>query len=32
MTILIVPGLDGAGPGHWQDWWLNNDPNAVLVG
>jgi predicted alpha/beta hydrolase family esterase len=31
MTILIVPGLDGAGPGHWQDWWLNNDPNAVMV-
>jgi predicted alpha/beta hydrolase family esterase len=28
---LIIPGLGGSGPGHWQDWWLRNDPNAVLV-
>jgi predicted alpha/beta hydrolase family esterase len=31
MATLIVPGLGGSGPGHWQDWWLKNDPNAVLV-
>jgi predicted alpha/beta hydrolase family esterase len=30
-TTLIIPGLDGTGPGHWQAWWLRNDPNAVLV-
>jgi serine hydrolase len=30
-TTLIIPGLDGSGRGHWQDWWLRNDPNAVLV-
>jgi predicted alpha/beta hydrolase family esterase len=30
-TILIVPGFGGSGPGHWQDWWLRNDANAVLV-
>ena len=30
-TTLIIPGLGGSGPGHWQDWWLRNDPNAVLV-
>ena len=31
MTTLIVPGLRGSGAGHWQDWWLRNDANAVLV-
>src|ERR1700752_3006743 len=31
MPTLIMPGLDGAGSGHWQAWWLKNDPNAVLV-
>jgi uncharacterized protein len=31
VTTLIVPGLRGSGPGHWQDWWLRNDPNAVRV-
>ncbi len=30
-TILIVPGLHGSGAGHWQSWWLKDDPNAVLV-
>jgi uncharacterized protein len=30
-TTLIVPGLDGIGPGHWQAWWLRHDPNAVPV-
>ncbi len=28
---LIVPGLDGASPTHWQQWWATTDPNAVLV-
>ena len=28
---LIVPGLNGSGPGHWQHWWLRNDRDAVLV-
>lgn len=28
---LIVPGFGGSGAGHWQDWWLRNDPNAALV-
>lgn len=31
MKTLIIPGLDGSGPGHWQDWWLCRDRNAVLV-
>lgn len=30
-TTLIIPGLRGSEPGHWQDWWLRNDPNARLV-
>lgn len=30
-TILMVPGFGGSGPGHWQDWWLRNDANAILV-
>jgi predicted alpha/beta hydrolase family esterase len=30
-TVLFVPGLGGSGPGHWQDWWLRSDSNAVLV-
>ena len=31
VKTLIVPGLGGSGPGHWQRWWLKNDPNALLV-
>lgn len=31
MATLIVPGLRGSGPGHWQRWWLRNDPEATLV-
>ncbi|MDH6265701.1 putative alpha/beta hydrolase family esterase [Rhizobium sp. SG_E_25_P2] len=30
-TRLIIPGLNGSGPGHWQDHWLGEDPDAVLV-
>lgn len=30
-SVLIVPGLGGSGPGHWQNWWLRGDPAAVLV-
>ncbi|MFO1140906.1 MAG: alpha/beta hydrolase [Amaricoccus sp.] len=30
-SVLIVPGLGGSGPGHWQNWWLRSDPAAVLV-
>lgn len=28
---LIVPGLNGSGPGHWQQYWLRDDPDALLV-
>ena len=31
MTTLIVPGLHGSGPGHWQSWWLDVDPTSRLV-
>jgi predicted alpha/beta hydrolase family esterase len=31
MTTLIIPGLDGSREGHWQQWWLDNDPMAKLV-
>ncbi|MDQ1194511.1 alpha/beta hydrolase [Agrobacterium sp. SORGH_AS 787] len=30
-TTLIVPGLNGSPPGHWQDHWLRDDPTAKLV-
>jgi len=30
-TTLIVPGLNGSPPGHWQDHWLRDDPSAKLV-
>jgi hypothetical protein len=30
-TRLIIPGLNGSGPGHWQQYWLADDPDAVLV-
>ena len=30
-ATLIIPGLDGSRPGHWQQWWLENDPTARLV-
>lgn len=28
---LIVPGLGGSEQGHWQQWWLAQDPDASLV-
>ncbi len=31
MKRLIVQGLDGSGPGHWQRIWLEEDPDAVAV-
>lgn len=30
-TTLLVPGLDGSTGGHWQQWWLEQDPDAVMV-
>lgn len=30
-TTLIVPGLNGSGPGHWQSWWQAQVPDAVRV-
>lgn len=29
--VLILPGLHGSGPGHWQAWWQQDDRNAILV-
>jgi len=31
MTTLILPGLGGSGPGHWQRHWLDDHPDAYLV-
>ena len=31
MTTLIIPGLDGSREGHWQQWWLDNDPTSRPV-
>lgn len=31
MTTLIIPGLDGSREGHWQQWWLDNDPASQPV-
>ena len=31
MTNLILPGLHGSGPDHWQSWWLSVDRDACLV-
>jgi predicted alpha/beta hydrolase family esterase len=28
---LIIPGLNGSGYGHWQRYWLADDPNSILV-
>ena len=30
-TKLMIPGLNGSGEGHWQDYWLKDDPDAILV-
>ncbi|UYN99138.1 MAG: alpha/beta hydrolase [Devosia sp.] len=29
--VLIVPGLNGSGDGHWQQFWLADDDQAKLV-
>jgi predicted alpha/beta hydrolase family esterase len=31
MTDLILPGLNGSGPDHWQRWWLTSGRDARLV-
>jgi predicted alpha/beta hydrolase family esterase len=31
MTYLILPGLYGSGPDHWQSWWLKSVPGSALV-
>lgn len=28
---LLVPGLHGSGPDHWQDWWARTQERAVIV-
>jgi hypothetical protein len=28
-TILIVPGLRGSGPDHWQSWWEAREPRSA---
>jgi predicted alpha/beta hydrolase family esterase len=28
---LIIPGLDGSPPPHWQHWWSMSDPAALIV-
>lgn len=28
---LILPGLDGSPAPHWQHWWAQRDPHALLV-
>ena len=30
-TTLIVPGLHGSGPDHWQTWWQARDRNACRI-
>jgi len=30
-AILLVPGLSGSGPGHWQSLWEQQDPNCSKV-
>ncbi len=30
-TTLLVPGLDGSTGGHWQQWWRENDRDAMMV-
>jgi len=32
MTTLLLPGLGGSGPGHWQSLWRESSPEAELVG
>lgn len=28
---LVIPGLNGSGPEHWQRWWINDHPDALLL-
>ncbi len=30
-TLLIIPGLGDSGPGHWQNFWLEEFPGSVKV-
>ena len=30
-TTLIIPGLNGSGPDHWQSWFERQLPNSVRV-
>lgn len=30
-NVIVVPGLGGSGPGHWQSRWLRDQPGAVGV-
>lgn len=30
-TTLIVPGINGSGPDHWQSWWQALEPRAIRV-
>lgn len=30
-TTLIVPGIHGSEPGHWQSWWQAQEPKAIRV-
>ncbi|MEU4192386.1 alpha/beta hydrolase [Kribbella sp. NPDC026611] len=29
--MIVVPGLGGSGPDHWQSYWLREDPDGVRV-
>jgi len=31
VSTLIVPGLSGSGPDHWQSWWQALEPEALRV-
>ena len=30
-TVLLVPGIDNSGPGHWQSLWQAKNPNFIRV-
>jgi predicted alpha/beta hydrolase family esterase len=31
IRTLLIPGLDGSPPPHWQHWWAARDPSAKIV-
>lgn len=31
IRTLLLPGLDGSPAPHWQHWWAQTDPHAVIV-